>query len=420
MDDIYIISIAIEDTVERKKRKTSYHVWHISCSCCGSVLSLKKSTCTRTFYWAFSWFADIDVLQICSKQDNECYGALVVYRLTFGLAVYHILLALILIGVKNTENPRAQIQDGYWPVKIVLLAGIIFASFFIPNQFFVYYGWISLFGAAAFILIQLVLLIEFGYTLNEKLVSKIEDEGHSSNRYYIVLLVASIGTICLALALTITMLVLWGKTCSINQFFVVFNLGLSLIIGVLSVNERIREYRPSSGLLQSGVVMLYSTYLVYSAIMSEPASTCSTMANQDPKNYTVIMGAIFTIISVCYSAFRASDSTELLGKSDSPQYSSLNAFSDDDDDVPQQMEDDEKHEVAYSYTFFHITFAFGAMYIGMLLTNWSTIGGLSSASINVDSGLVSVWVKIVSGWLVHLLYLWTLVGPALFPNRSWD
>jgi hypothetical protein len=42
--------------------------------------------------------------------------------------------------------------------------GITVAAFFIPNEFFVVFGWIALFGAGGFIIIQLVYLIEFAYT----------------------------------------------------------------------------------------------------------------------------------------------------------------------------------------------------------------------------------------------------------------
>eukprot|EP01132_Coremiostelium_polycephalum_P005760 gene5760-7168_t len=414
----------------------------LSCStlsCCGGVScfgsTVKKSTCTRIIYivmflvisiltyvfsyWAYSWFSNLDVFKICT--NSSCFGALLVYRMTFGLVLYHLLLGLVLVGVRNSEDSRASIQDGYWPVKLLLLGGIIAGCFFIPNKFYVYYGWISIFAAALFIIVQLILLIEFAYSLNESCVRKIEDEGSTTNKWYVLLIVMSFGSISLALGGSITMIVLFGKGCSLNQFFIVFNMALSLIIGVLSISEKVREYRPSSGLFQSGVVMLYTTYLVYSAIMSEQPSTCSTLINSSPQNHAmVILGAIFTIISVSYSAFRASDSNELLGRgSGGNEFSSIPDI-DDGTGGDSKMEDDESHQVAYSYTFFHITFALGAMYICMLLTNWSTINGISNASVNVDSGLVSVWVKIASGWVVHLLYLWTLVGPLLFPNRVWD
>jgi len=403
-----------------------------ACSCFGT--GVKKSTLTRIVYifffllvsvvsyvlsyWTPSFLKNINVFKVCLSNE-ECYGALVVYRLTFGLVVYHILLALIMIGVKNTYDSRAKFQDGWWPIKFLLLAGIIFGSFYIPNKFYVYYGWIAIFGAALFIIIQLVLLVEFAYTLNEGCVSRIEDEGHYSKRWYFTLLILTFGSVAAALAGCVLLLVFFGK-CNINQFFIVFNMAISLIIGVLSINEKVREHRPSSGLFQSGVVMLYSTYLVYSAINSEPSSMCSTFTNNDPKQSTIIIGAVFTIISVCYSAFRASDSNELLGSDGHEHhYDSIPNLDTTDDDA-NGIEDDECSHVSYNYTFFHITFALGAMYIGMLLTNWSTITGASSvASFSVDTGLVSVWVKMISSWLVVLLYLWTLVGPLLLPNREW-
>ncbi|GAM26273.1 hypothetical protein SAMD00019534_094480, partial [Acytostelium subglobosum LB1] len=220
-------------------------------SCFGSVI--KKSTGTRMLYvinfmivsilsylfssYAYSWFKNIDVFKVCSH-DDECYGSLVVYRLTFALAVYHILLGLVLIGVKSSENGRASIQDGYWPLKLLFLAGFTVVTFFIPNSFFKYYAWVSLVGAAIFILIQLVLLIEFAYSISENWIQKVEDEGHVTKKWYILLLISSIGTVALSLALSITMLVLWSKTSSLNQFFIIFNMGISLIIGLLSITEK--------------------------------------------------------------------------------------------------------------------------------------------------------------------------------------
>jgi hypothetical protein len=41
----------------------------------------------------------------------------------------------------------------------------------------------------------------------------------------------------------------------------------------------------------------------------------------------------------------------------------------------------------------------------------------SGCSIAVDYGMASVWVKMVSGWLVMLIYVWTLLAPVLFPDR---
>lgn len=36
----------------------------------------------------------------------------------------------------------------------------------------------------------------------------------------------------------------------------------------------------------------------------------------------------------------------------------------------------------------------------------------------IDVGWVSVWVKTSAQWVTGLLYLWTLVAPAMFPDRE--
>lgn len=56
----------------------------------------------------------------------------------------------------------------------------------------------------------------------------------------------------------------------------------------------------------------------------------------------------------------------------------------------------------------------GGRYIAMLMTGWGV--GAEEKDL-LDVGWLSVWVKLVSQWLTTALYLWTLVAPALFPDR---
>jgi stearoyl-CoA desaturase (delta-9 desaturase) len=43
-----------------------------------------------------------------------------VYRLMSGMAVFHLLMSLLMINVKNSEDARAKFQDGWWIVKVPL------------------------------------------------------------------------------------------------------------------------------------------------------------------------------------------------------------------------------------------------------------------------------------------------------------
>jgi predicted Kef-type K+ transport protein len=69
---------------------------------------------------------------------------------------------------------------------------------------------------------------------------------------------------------------------------------------------------------------------------------------------------------------------------------------------------------AFSYPLFHIVFCLGSMYMGMVLSGWSS-------ELNYDSGLKNRFVvKIASAFLLHAIYLWTLVAPSVLSNRRFD
>ncbi len=55
----------------------------------------------------------------------------------FGVALFHAFLALLLIAVKSSRDPRAIVHNGLWPPKLLALAGIIVGAFFIQNNFYI-------------------------------------------------------------------------------------------------------------------------------------------------------------------------------------------------------------------------------------------------------------------------------------------
>ncbi|PIO77426.1 TMS membrane protein/tumor differentially expressed protein [Teladorsagia circumcincta] len=77
--------------------------------------------------------------------------------------------------------------------------------------------------------------------------------------------------------------------------------------------------------------------------------------------------------------------------------------------------DNETEGVAYSYSFFHFMFGLASLYVMMTLTSWYNPGNDLT---HLNSNMASVWVKIVSSWLCVALYGWTLIAPALFPDRE--
>ncbi|KHJ89351.1 hypothetical protein OESDEN_10827 [Oesophagostomum dentatum] len=60
-------------------------------------------------------------------------------------------------------------------------------------------------------------------------------------------------------------------------------------------------------------------------------------------------------------------------------------------------------------------FGLASLYVMMTLTSWYNP---DNDLTHLNSNMASVWVKIVSSWLCVALYGWTLVAPALFPDRE--
>ena len=77
--------------------------------------------------------------------------------------------------------------------------------------------------------------------------------------------------------------------------------------------------------------------------------------------------------------------------------------------------DNEKEGVAYSYSFFHFIFGLASLYAMMTLTSWYSP---NNDLTHLNANMASVWIKMISAWLCVGVYGWTLVAPALFPDRE--
>ena len=174
----------------------------------------------------------------------------------------------------------------------------------------------------------------------------------------------------------------------------------------LSISERVQEANHKSGILQAGLLSLYITYVMGSAIASEPndpdgfhCSPAIPSGNTKLVNAVLYTGIIFTFISLGYAAFSAGSQT----------WETLEPGA-------ETAGDDEQVEVAYNYSLFHLTFVIASFYMSCVLTNWEALESMSAAGIYsyaVNTGWAATWVKMASSWFVSLLYMWTLVTPSL-------
>ncbi|XP_031769650.1 probable serine incorporator isoform X2 [Galleria mellonella] len=364
---------------------------------------------------------------------NNAVGYLAVYRICFAACLFFVLMALITIGVKSSKDPRAGIQNGFWGIKYLLVIGGIIGAFFIPEgQFASTWMVFGMIGGFCFIVIQLILIIDFAHTWAETWVSNYEES--QSRGWYAALLCAMLTCFALALTGVVLLYVFYTKSsgCDLSKFFISFNLILVLIASGISILPSVQERQPRSGLLQSSVVSLYVIYLTWSALTNASAA-CNGITGGQEKEPTYwssfdkqsIIGLVIWACSVLYSSIRTASSSSkitmsehILAKEGSGGYGSIEGGDGGEagrsGDEPKVF-DNEGEGVAYSWTFFHVVFALATLYIMMTLTNW-----YNPRSELSKENMASMWIKITSSWLCVGLYIWTLVAPALFPNREFN
>ena len=151
----------------------------------------------------------------------------------------------------------------------------------------------------------------------------------------------------------------------LNVFFITLNIVIALVLSVLSVSSWVREKRPDAGLLQSSVFAIYCSYLVFSAIISEPTkwiTGCNKVIYTKPvsedvsreRNWTdtavQIIGGIITICAVVWSTLRSSKVKSVCG------FCGEDDDEDDDEAGEGDADLDEDTEVPYSYSYFHAVY----------------------------------------------------------------
>lgn len=425
-----------------------------ACSlCCAACPSCRNSTSTRIMYAIMLLLATVtgcvmlapglqDTLKkvpFCKGDGNwdwqaDCeaaVGYLAVYRICFALCCFFVLFAVMMINVKSSRDPRAGIQNGFWGIKYLLLIGGIVGAFFIPEgSFGTTWMWFGMIGGLAFILIQMILIVDFAHSWAESWVGKYEET--ESKGWYCALLFCTLLNYCLTITGVVLLYIYFTKPgdCATSKTFISVNLILCVVVSIMSILPSIQEVQPKSGLLQSSIVSLYVTYLTWSSVANNPDKSCnpgffafspSNHENRVTFDTQSIVGLVIWILCILYSSIRTASSSNKMGLSEKVLVKDTGAETPgrdvESDHGETKVWDNEEDQVAYSWSFFHIMFALATLYIMMTLTNWFHP---NSSLETLNANTASMWVKMISAWICIFLYGWTLVAPMVFPNREFS
>lgn len=386
--------------------------------------------------------------EMCEKMNagENCktlVGYSAVYKVCFGMACFFFLFAIFTIRINNSTGCRAAVHNGFWLLKFIVLVAFCAGAFFIPEEeiFLEVWRYIGATGGFFFLLIQLMLLVEFAHRWNTNWSS-----GVKHNRlWYAALAFVTLMLFTGAVAALVFMGVFYTdpEACLLNKIFLGINGSMCLIVSLLAISPCIQKLQPISGLLQPGVISVYVMYLTFSAFTSKPkefverngvnTTVCVFFFNSETESDKKIVTAFGTVIlfgCVLYSCLtsttRRSSAALRVCRNNEPAIERARCcfcFGNDTEDYDeknpgggQNVMYDESERTNYSYSYFHSVFFLGSLYVMMTVTNWFHYDDHKIEKL-LDGSWSVFWIKMVSCWVCLILYMWTLVAPMVCPQR---
>jgi len=343
---------------------------------------------------------------------NKCAGDYAVYRFSFVLCLFFAFLCLCTIG---TTKFGARAHRGFWFLKAFVLLSLLIASLFVDNHAMEAYRDVAKYVSFIFLVLQIILLIDFGYLTNEKLVDWDEQSDYEGPfSWKMCLLVAALFLYGSSIALWVVSAQWFGMDgCGPQQALITLTILITLGLSVVSCTK----IAPHGTLFTSAVVTAYASYQCYSALSHHPSEECNQMVHSSASDFW--MGVLVYGVAMLSVARSATNSREnLFGKSsgNSDLTVNLDTGAGGSSDANANGDGDDTENVGpESWWYYHLMMVVSSLYMAMLLTNWSMQPTDQAPSSHgaFSVSLESFWIKIVAQWTCLLMYGWTLLAPYL-------
>ncbi|XP_053844797.1 serine incorporator 4 isoform X6 [Vidua macroura] len=252
---------------------------------------------------------------------EQLVGSSAVYRVCFGTACFHLAQAALLLNVRSSSDCRAQLHNGFWLLKLLVLVGLWAASFFIPEDNFIrgvsptlseLAPWAPLLAPTCPVpslplssspslalhrCLRWLRLHPHPAGADHSLCTHLEQELVSAGvpggyvrtatahplfrrltgaaqdkRWYLAVLLATATFYTLASAAFAFLYKFYTHpaACHLNKALLAINGSLCGIMSFISITPCVRLKQPRSGLLQSSIISCYVMYLTFSALSSRP------------------------------------------------------------------------------------------------------------------------------------------------------
>eukprot|EP00284_Hemiselmis_tepida_P009156 CAMPEP_0174931168 /NCGR_PEP_ID=MMETSP1355-20121228/32513_1 /TAXON_ID=464990 /ORGANISM="Hemiselmis tepida, Strain CCMP443" /LENGTH=493 /DNA_ID=CAMNT_0016177503 /DNA_START=76 /DNA_END=1557 /DNA_ORIENTATION=- len=404
------------------------------------------------------------------RDSPTCVARAFVLRMCCAHVAFHMALALACIGADDLENPRSVFHTGAWGVKTLVWGLAHVATLFMPSALFLDFGWVALAFGVLFLMVQIILFIDWVFAWNESWIDK-DGTNNVTGPWHLALGGVSLVGFTTALTLTGFLYSWFGHStgdmtadCGMYIFFITLNLIAFLFLTGMSFKAT--EWMPSTGLMPSAMVSLFMTFKLTAGLYAQ--NQCNVIA-QGPSLYRGPPGVVsaisigIAVILAAYNSVWISGSMEatanrekavlptLRKESSSPAPATTEAagtapataepaagaderqyplLSDVQLDVVNTQEGGEdsaaakkaKEEamdkmegpIGYNIAAFHFSFLLGMCYVGMQLTNWNE----DFEQGHIDNSTGSMWIKVVDSWMLAAAFGWSMIAPMVLTGRE--
>jgi len=396
-----------------------------------------------------NWYESCDAQNPDAPYEviESCAGNAGVYRPTF-LSTLYFLVNAVATRFAPTLNREA------WPAKYALFGIGLFLSVFMPNGplFTGFYLVLARIGAALFVVLQQVILIDVAYNWNDDWVERANESDRLSFGSGSGWLHAIVG-VCATLYVTcITCISLMYKhytgggvdedgeslgSCAGNTWVITMTL-----LGILGVTALQLLGTSEGSLLTSGVISLYAVYLCFTIVSKNPLQHCNPRLGVNDV-WGITIGLLLTTVSLIWTGWSWSAEPRLMNAESLSSAKAVVPTSTGGDvgaalDLEVPLVDGEEAAMTGAVTSaapareseslkevwkLNVVLALISCYVAMILTGWGTIDAIDEETHNAANptvGRVNMAILGVSQWFALMLYAWTLVAPILFPDRDFS
>jgi len=350
--------------------------------------------------------------------EESCQADQAVFRVSLALTLFfaaHVLM----VGVTPAAIGR-NIHASFFGFKFLAFIPLLVGMFYVDPDRIDEYADAARIFSLFFLVIQSIAIIDTAYKLHNWMISGDQNSMYALNLGLSIILF-------MGAYVAIGFLFEWfttGGDCHVEKFMLSTVVIVPVFFTVLSGTEVVSH----GAIFVSACINAYVVYIAHGALSSNPSEQCNNTIDRarNTEGWQIALGIAFTAVSVTYFAYTLSDPS-LFGNQDEEEgelgkegkkSNEAREVGDDNDGEQVEVSPEEAEQDKKQTIIFHVLMTVASMYIGMLLTRWSSQDYTNRDSAHLSEE--SFWVQTTSMWLIMILYTWTLLAPMCFPDRDFS